>query len=97
MINEHIKNKLIDNEITQRVKNYSKNKSDLDTDYYVGKMLSEAGKHYGEGIIKEYSKKIDFRARKGIYIYCFNKNEKVLYTFSKTCDSVAIFVVWSLC
>ena len=26
--------------------------------YNVGKMLSEAGKHYGEGIIKEYSRKL---------------------------------------
>lgn len=53
-----IKNKLIDNEINRRVKNYSINKSDLDTYYYVGKMLSEAGKHYGEGIIKNYSIKL---------------------------------------
>lgn len=43
-----IKNKLIDNEITKKVKDYSKNKNDLETYYYVGKMLSEAGKHYRE-------------------------------------------------
>lgn len=36
------KNKLIDNEITKKVKDYSKNKNDLETYYYVGKMLSEA-------------------------------------------------------
>lgn len=53
-----IKDKLIDNEINRKVKNYSINKSDLDTYYYVGKMLSEAGKHYGEGIIKNYSIKL---------------------------------------
>ena len=53
-----IKDRLIDNEINRRVKNYSINKSDLDTYYYVGKMLSEAGKHYGEGIIKHYSLKL---------------------------------------
>ena len=53
-----IKNELINNEITKRVKDYSKNKSDLTTYYNVGKLLSEAGKHYGEGIIKEYSKKL---------------------------------------
>ena len=62
---DEIKNKLIDNEHTKRVKDYSKNKSDLDTYYYVGKMLSEAGKHYGEGIIKEYSKKLTLELRKG--------------------------------
>ena len=53
-----IKTELINNEITKRVKDYSKNRSDLTTYYNVGKLLSEAGKHYGEGIIKEYSKKL---------------------------------------
>ena len=50
-----IKNELIKNEINRRIKNYSINKSDLNAYYNVGKMLSEAGKHYGEGIIKKYS------------------------------------------
>ena len=53
-----IKQELINNEITKKVKDYSKNKSDLNTYYNVGKMLSEAGKHYGEGIIKQYSIKL---------------------------------------
>ena len=60
-----IKNKLIDNEITKRVKNYSINKSDLTTYYNVGKLLFEAGKHYGEGIIKEYSKRLTSELGKG--------------------------------
>ena len=53
-----IKEELINNEITKRVKDYSKNRSDLNTYYNVGKLLSEADKHYGEGIIKEYSNKL---------------------------------------
>ena len=53
-----IKNELLNNEINKKVKTYSINKSDLNTYYNVGKMLSKAGKHYGEGIIKEYSKKL---------------------------------------
>ena len=53
-----IKNELINNEITKKVKDYSKNRSDLTTYYNVGKLLSEAGKHYGEGIIKAYSKRL---------------------------------------
>ena len=53
-----IKNELMNNEINRRVKTYSINKSDLNTYYNVGKMLSEAGKHYGEGIIREYSIKL---------------------------------------
>ena len=42
---KEIKNLFINNEITKRVKDYSKNKSDLDTYYNVGKLLSEVGKH----------------------------------------------------
>ena len=60
-----IKQELINNEITKRVKDYSKNRSDLTTYYNVGKMLAEAGKHYGEGIIKEYSKRLNKDLWKG--------------------------------
>ena len=54
-----IKTEILNNEITKKVKDYSKNKSDLTTYYNVGKLLSEAGKQYGEGIIKEYSEKLE--------------------------------------
>ena len=53
-----IKQELINNEITKRVKDYSKNRSDLNAYYNVGKMLSEAGKHYGENIIGDYAQKL---------------------------------------
>lgn len=55
---EDIKKELINNEINRKVKIYTINKSDLTTYYNVGKTLSEAGKCYGESIIKEYSKKL---------------------------------------
>ena len=60
-----IKEQLINNEITKKVKNYSINRSDLNTYYEVGKILSKAGKHYGEGIIKEYSKRLSKDLGKG--------------------------------
>ena len=60
-----IKNELINNKINRKVKNYSINKSDLNTYYNVGKMLSKAGRHYGDGIIKEYSKKLTNDLGKG--------------------------------
>ena len=53
-----IKNELINNEINKKVKNYTINKSDLNTYYNVGKLFLEAGKNYGERIIKEYSTKL---------------------------------------
>ena len=54
-----IKNKLINNEVYKKVKDYSKNRSDLNTYYKVGKLLNDAGKSYGEGIIKKYSMKLE--------------------------------------
>ncbi len=53
-----IKNELLNNEINKKIKDYSKNRSDLHTYYNVGKILYDAGKHYGEGIIKNYSIKL---------------------------------------
>ena len=60
-----IKNELINNEIYKRVKGYSKNRNELSVYYNVGKLLSEAGKHYGEGIIKEYSRKLTIEIGSG--------------------------------
>ena len=62
---ETIKQEFISNEIYKRVKDYSKNQNDLKTYYNVGKMLCEAGKHYSEGIIREYSKKLTVELGKG--------------------------------
>ena len=53
-----IKHTLIKNNVTRAVKQYSINRSDLSTYYEVGRLLSAAGKHYGEGIIREYSFKL---------------------------------------
>ena len=53
-----IKDELVNNEVYKKVKDYSKNRSDLKTYYNVGKFLSAAGKHYGEGIINIYSEKL---------------------------------------
>lgn len=79
-----IKNELINNEINRKVKNYSINKSDLDAYYNVGRMLSEAGNHYGEGIIEEYSKRLTYELGKGyskrnlwLMLKFYELNEKV--------------------
>ena len=55
---DQIKGLLISNEVYKSIKDYSKNRSDLNTYYNVGKILSEAGTKNGENIIGEYSKKI---------------------------------------
>ncbi len=78
-----IKNELINNEINKRVKNYLINKSDLNTYYNVGKMLSEAGKHYGEGIIKDYSIKLTLELGKGYTFTSLTRMRKFYYLIEK--------------
>ena len=86
-----IKNELLNNEVYKKVKDYSKNRSDLNTYYKVGKMLSEAGKHYGEGIIKEYSKRLTAELGKG-YTETNLKYFRQFYFFLKShtlCDELS--------
>ena len=99
-----IKEQILNNEITKRVKDYSKNKSDLTTYYNVGKLLSEAGKHYGEGIIKEYSEKLEndinlkytertLRRIRQFYLFCVVSKWSTLstkLTWSHFCELLKI-------
>ena len=89
-----IKEQIINNELTKRIKDYSKNRSDLTTYYNVGKLLSEAGKHYGEGIIKEYSKKLTKEFGKGFTqsrLRCFRR----FYTVFSKCPTLSDKLTWS--
>ena len=78
-----IKEELINNEVSRKVKNYSINRSDLTTYYNVGKMLAQAGKHYGEGIIKEYSKRLTNELNKKYDLSSLNKMKKFYYLIEK--------------
>ena len=55
---DEIKNKLIDNEIYLKVKDYSKERHKVITYFEIGRLLNEAGSVYGEDIIGTYSKKL---------------------------------------
>ena len=55
---DEIKNKIIDNEIYSKIKDYSKERNTVITYYEIGKLLNEAGGKYGDNIINEYSKKL---------------------------------------
>ena len=89
-----IKEELVNNEITKRVKDYSKNRSDLNTYYNVGKLLSEAGKHYGEGIIKEYSKRLTNELGKGYTQTNLKYMRKFYYLFKKS-HSLSDQLTWT--
>ena len=80
---ESIRSKIIDNEIVKKVKDYSKNRSDLDTYLFVGKTLSEAGKHYGEGIVKKYSIKLTKEFGKGYNETNLKRIRKFYYIIQK--------------
>ena len=53
-----IKEKLVDNEIYLKVKDYSKERHKVITYFEIGKLLNDAGGKYGDNIIDEYSKKL---------------------------------------
>ena len=65
-----IKKELIDNEVYKRVKDYSKNKYELERYYNLGKLIveaqgGEARAKYGDSLICEYSKQLTIELGKG--------------------------------
>ena len=80
---DEIKKELIDNELNKKVKDYSKNRYELEKYYNVGKLLSEAGKHYGDGIIKEYSKRLTNELSIKYDVSSLNKMRKFYYLIEK--------------
>ena len=80
-----IKNKLIDNEVYSKVKDYSKERHKITTYYEVGKLLHDAGRSYGENIIGNYSLKLQIEVgkkynertlRRMRQLYLFFENQK---------------------
>ena len=70
---DEIKNILVDNAIGRKVREYKSNQKDLESYYNVGKLLVEAqgGEErakYGNGLIKEYSKRLTSELGKGYSI-----------------------------
>ena len=79
---EEIKNKLTEDEIYSKAKDYSKERHRVETYFEVGRMLSDAGKHYGENIIGQYASKLQKEVGKKFskrYLYDIRK----LYLFLK--------------
>ncbi len=88
-----IKNKLIDNEMYERVKDYSKERNRVITYLAVGKLLNDAGNKYGDRVISNYSKKLIQEVSKKYsirYLYDIRK----FYHFSKV-HPVGAQLSWS--
>lgn len=77
-----IKNKLIENENYARIKDYSKERYKVQTYYEVGKMLSEAGKEYGENIIGQYAEKLQIELGKKYNQRTLRSMRQLYNTFS---------------
>ena len=91
-----IKNKIIDNEVYSKIKDYSKERHKVITYFEIGKLLNEDGGKYGDNIIDEYSKKLIVEVgkkynRRTLFrmkqFYNMFKNEKV--------SPVATQLTWS--
>ena len=83
-----IKEQLINNEIYKKVKDYSKNRNELETYYNVGKLIIEAQggdkrAKYGDNLIKEYSKKLTSELNKK-YSVTSLKYMRQFYLFQKS-------------
>ena len=89
-----IKGLIINNEVNKSVKNYFINRSDLETKYNIGKLLSEAGKHYGESIIKKYSLQLTNEFGKG---YGISNLKRMRQFFNIVQKGVAMphFLTWT--
>ena len=73
---DEIKEKLLKNEIYAKVKDYSKERNKVLTYFEVGKLLSEAGKEYGNDIIGQYADKLAIEVGK-------KNNRRTLYNMRK--------------
>ena len=99
---EQIKGLLISNEIYKKVKDYSKNKSDVETYYNVGKLIVEAqeGKvraKYGDKLIKEYSKKLisELNDKKYSYRNLINMRKFYLIFSDRKVNALRSQLSWS--
>ena len=81
-----IKETLIKNEIYKKVKDYSKNKSDLNTYFEVGRLIveaqgGEARAKYGNKLIKEYSLKLTKELGKGYTVSALKRMRQFYLLF----------------
>jgi len=93
---DEIKQKLIDNEIYGKVKDYSKERNRVTTYFEVGRLLSEAGSNYGEDIIGKYSKKLQVEIGKKYNIRTLFRIRQFYIIFSNTkVSTMSTLLSWS--
>ena len=91
---ENIRGFIINEQARTIVRDYNANKSKLETNYNIGKELSEAGKHYGEGIVKTYAEKLTKEFGKG-YTYTDLTRMLNFYVLIQKVGAVPQQLTWS--
>lgn len=91
---ENIRSYIISEQARTIVRDYNANKSKLETNYNIGKELSEAGKHYGEGIVKKYAKELTKEFGKGYGITELRKM-RAFYYIAQKCAPLGRVLTWS--
>ena len=91
---ENIRGYIISEQARTIVRDYNANKSKLETYYNIGKELSEAGKHYGEGIVKKYAEKLTKEFGKG-YTYTDLTRMLNFYILIQKIGAVPQQLTWS--
>ena len=91
---ENIKSEIITGNAKVVAKNYQINNVKLTMNYNIGKELAEAGKHYGEGIVKKYAKELTKEFGKG---YTFTELTRMynFYILVQKVGPVAQQLTWS--
>ena len=94
-----IKDVLINNEVYKKVKDYSKNKNELNSYYEVGKLLvkaqgGEARAKYGNKLIKEYSERLTRELGKGYGVSNLKDMRKFYLIFQKS-QTLSGQLTWS--
>ena len=80
---ENIRGYIISEQARTIVRDYNANKSKLETYYNIGKELSEAGKHYGEGIVKKYAIELTKEFGKGYSVSNLKRMRQFYILFEK--------------
>ena len=93
---DEIKEKLLKNEIYAKVKDYSKERNKVLTYFEVGKLLSEAGKEYGNDIIGQYAEKLVNEVGKKYNLRALHNMRKFYEIFnSEKLNTLCSILTWS--
>ena len=90
----NIKTEIINGNAKVAAKNYQINNVKLTMNYNIGKELAEAGKHYGEGIVKKYAKELTEEFGKG---YTYSELNRMIkyYVMVQKLGPLAPILTWS--